>query len=386
MKMGLTAVKFEPIPVTPTMITWARERAGYSLDLAKKDFKFIEEWEDGQKSPTYPQLEKMGEKFKIPIALFFFPEPPDTPSISESFRTIPEEDFSRLPPRVRLLLRKAKAFQISLEELSGDINSASRKIVKDIEFSTKASIVENAKIVREYLGVSLQEQMDWGSSDEGMKSWRNAFHDVGVFVFKDQFRVEGYSGFCLYDEEFPVIYVNNSTAKTRQIFTLFHELAHLLFRTSGIDVLNDNIVPGIEFNQGKIEALCNKFAAELLLPEEVLNQYVDGKKADEAKAEEIASFFNVSREFIFRRFLDQGLIDQKSYVKHARKWAAQIKKKGSGNPYNNKITYLGLPYLELAFGKYHSNRITRDELADYVDTKPKHLSQLEHYVERALSK
>jgi Zn-dependent peptidase ImmA (M78 family) len=34
------------------------------------------------------------------------------------------------------------------------------------------------------------------------------------FVFKDTFRLEGYSGFSLYDDPFPIIYVNNSSTKT----------------------------------------------------------------------------------------------------------------------------------------------------------------------------
>ena len=41
---------------------------------------------------------------------------------------------------------------------------------------------------------------------------------------------------------FSDIYVNNSAAKTRQIFTLFRELGHLLFHTSGIDPLDDQYV------------------------------------------------------------------------------------------------------------------------------------------------
>ena len=53
-----------------------------------------------------------------------------------------------------------------------------------------------------------------------LKAWRKTLLDVGIFVFKDAFRVDDYSGFSLYDDVFPIIYVNNSSAKTRQIFTL----------------------------------------------------------------------------------------------------------------------------------------------------------------------
>src|SRR3546814_17029352 len=56
------------------------------------------------------------------------------------------------------------------------------------------------------------------------------------------FRTDDFSGFCLYDEEFPIIYVNNSSAKTRQIFTYFHELAHLVFHTSGIAKVRDRYI------------------------------------------------------------------------------------------------------------------------------------------------
>ena len=50
---------------------------------------------------------------------------------------------------------------------------------------------------------------------------------------QEVFQAEGLFGFCLQDDEFPIIYLNNSAAKSRQIFSLFHELAHLLLRTSG---------------------------------------------------------------------------------------------------------------------------------------------------------
>jgi len=38
----------------------------------------IEGWEAGASAPTYPQLEALAYKvYKHPLALFFFPEPPE---------------------------------------------------------------------------------------------------------------------------------------------------------------------------------------------------------------------------------------------------------------------------------------------------------------------
>ena len=75
-----------------------------------------------------------------------------------------------------------------------------------------------------------------------------------------------FSGFCLYDTDFPVIYVNNNKAKNRQIFTLFHELAHLLMHTGGVDTRQDDYIEYLTGNNRRIEILCNQFAAEFLVP------------------------------------------------------------------------------------------------------------------------
>ncbi|MEZ5578788.1 MAG: ImmA/IrrE family metallo-endopeptidase [Candidatus Competibacteraceae bacterium] len=76
---------------------------------------------------------------------------------------------------------------------------------------------------------------------------------------------DGYFGFCLDDSQFPIIYVNNSSTKTRQIFTLFHELGHLIFQTSGIDRIDDQILPQLTNYNRKIEITCNGLAACILV-------------------------------------------------------------------------------------------------------------------------
>jgi hypothetical protein len=34
-----------------------------------KAFKRIQQWEDGESFPTYPQLEQLAEAFKVPVAV-----------------------------------------------------------------------------------------------------------------------------------------------------------------------------------------------------------------------------------------------------------------------------------------------------------------------------
>lgn len=372
----------EQMPITPEIVTWARERAGFSVDAATTDFRKIADWEAGEDFPSYPQLERMAEKFKVPVAVFFFPTPPDLPSIEETFRTLGPNQIADIPSRIRLLLRKARTFQMGLEELHGGRNPALRMIIRDLAFRPTDRIEHIASEVRSYLGVSMEQQFGWCNPDTALDAWRQVLHEVGVYVFKDQFREPEYSGFCLYDDEFPIIYVNNTTAKTRQIFTLFHELAHLLFHTSGVDTQGDRFVDTLAGDEQRIEVICNRMAACLLVPEDRFDAVFAGRPPTEATATELAQLFSVSREFIFRKFLDRDLITSAEYDQAARRWAEQGQRGSGGDHYNTKIAYLGTEYINLAFQRFYQNRIDHNQLADILDTKPKNLNRLEEYVSR----
>src|SRR3546814_536729 len=276
----------EQLPINPALLIWARERAGLSRDEALLRFRRLAEWEAGEAGPTYPQLEQLSEAFKVPIAVFFFPEPPNVPAINETFRTLPEAELDRLPSRIRLLMRKAKVMQLNLAELTQGRNPAERLITRDLQFAPNVNITDMTTAVRRYLGVSLEQQCAWRDDETALKEWRAALQRVGVFVFKDAFRTDDFSGFCLYDEEFPIIYVNNSSAKTRQIFTYFHELAHLVFHTSGIDKVRDRYIERLAGDSKQVEILCNSFAAQFLLPEDAFAREVAGRQIGRASGRE----------------------------------------------------------------------------------------------------
>lgn len=378
----------EGLPINPEVLAWARQRAGLNLDTAVEKFNHFAEWEKGSVLPSYSQLEKLADELKLPIAVFFFPEPPKLPSIRESFRTLPDAEFDHMPRRVQYLLRKAKAFQLNLPELAQDRNPAPRLITRDLTFAPTVSLDTMAAKVRDFLGIGVAEQMAWKDDDTALKNWRKSLQSVGVFVFKDAFKADDYSGFSLYDPEFPIVFVNNSSTKTRQMFTLFHELAHLLFHTSGIDTSHDDdYLDALPAQQRRIEVLCNSFAARFLVPTREFDAFSERFGHSEEAAERIAVHFHVSREVIFRIFLDRNWISQSAYAQAAKKWAAQRQGSGEsgggGDHYWTKISYLGMDYMRLAFSQYHQNRIDDVQLAEYLDTKPKNLSSLEDYFSRA---
>ncbi len=222
----------EQLPINPKILRWARETAGYPLEEVatrlKKDVTIVQSWEEGKSSPTYVQLETLAYQiYKRPLALFFFPEPPYEETPEQAFRTLPEYEIQKIPPRLRYLLRQARVMQLNLASLYDGVNPAKRNILRELHYPPNVSAKKMAHEVRDYLDVALSSQFSWKSPEVAFKSWRNTLEEHGVFVFKESFnphgkkRLEGtgspFSGFCLYNHEFPVIYVNNNKSKTRQI-------------------------------------------------------------------------------------------------------------------------------------------------------------------------
>ncbi|HML94457.1 MAG TPA: ImmA/IrrE family metallo-endopeptidase [Thermodesulfobacteriota bacterium] len=367
------------IPITPSVLKWARERSGFSIQEMTDRYKFYGEWESGDSYPTYNQLEQLSDKFKCPIVVFFFPEPPELEPIEKSFRTLPEIEFEYMPPMVRMQIRKAKAMQLNLIELHEGINPSRNFIIRDLDLDLKKSTNELASEVRDYLQIPLKEQVDWHNHYEAFDNWRNLLTTHGVYVFKDAFRANGYSGICLYHDQFPLIYVNNSTAITRQIFTLFHELAHLLFHTSGIDKENDNYIDILRNNERRIEIFCNEFAGKFLVPDTDFTESIIGLKINEQNISSLANKYKVSREVILRKYLDRNMVSSQLYREKVAVWMEENNKsKGEGgNYYYTQITYLGHPYIDLALTKYHQNRFDALQLSDYLNIQPKFLEKFE---------
>ena len=369
--------------INPTIVRWARERSGYTLhEIAKsfkKDIATISNWESGAAAPTYVQLEKLADKYKRPVAMFFFPEPPhETDFVGQL--ALRSSEIEKLDPSIRILLRQARARQLSLMELNMGVNPAETKIFRDLHPRLGDSPIELAQQTRAYLDISVETQASWRSVRETLENWREQVEEKGIFVFKAAFRDDSVDGFCLIHEQFPVIYLNNSKSSVRQIFSLFHELAHLLLGENGI-------TRGINPVGEQIEVFCNQFAAEFLVPSGDLETRFNDSLYDDTTIEELARHYKVSRPVILLKLVNRGIFTSEDYRQKTAQWTEEYESRlegrvggessGGGNYYNTYAVYLGYRFMELAFSRYHQGQCSIEELADHLNIKVKNLPRLE---------
>lgn len=361
--------------VNPEILKWARTSVGMTPEIAYKNITssvdILLSWEEGTLAPTYSQLIELAKRYGRPLALFFFPEPPDEPTAESQFRTIPQSHLT-LSSDVIKIIRDGMFKQISLYELSDGINQSTKPIFKALNLNPTDNLQTAARAVRQYLGITIEAQLQWKNDSTAFNIWRTAVQDAGVFVFRAPFKQEGIDGFCLFDKEFPLIYINSSVSKNRQIFTLFHELAHVLLQNNGLTKSNIDYIDQLQGTNRLIEVFCNRFTAEFLMPQPTVYALLVETKGMSPTyiMEELATKFNVSREAAIIRlqelgYIDRALVDQ---IRSELKPKKPIKKKsnGGGSNITNVRSYLGTHYINLVFGQYYAGRFSFPELVNYL--------------------
>jgi len=380
------------IKVEPAILKYARYYSGFEIVEVAKKTKIKAEsltlFESEKSDISLSQLERLANVYKMPLAYFFLQNIPKDVVLPKDFRIIYSAEDTKLSPVVLLAIRRARYVQSIIQEL----------VQEEIEYpfqrvSTNDDVEVAASKFRSLLDIGIDEQNKWQSGSVALRKWKEAVERLQIFVLQQSLPKDDVSAFCLADQKPFVITLNSSEHENRRIFSLFHEIGHILLNHSGICTPDDLSRNSYQYIQ--IEKFCNQFAASILVPKDaflkdshvqrIMKLSVDQWQDDDIKA--ICARFRVSQEVIYRRFVTTGTISEQIYEKKRNELIKgfeefnKSKKKGEVRipQYRKIISQNGYAYSSLVLENLHSNRITMADAAEFLNTNTKHVPAVEYH-------
>jgi len=303
------------VEVAPQMLTWARQRSRLDHDKVARRFPKLADWEAGRVQPTMRQLQEFAQATHTPVGYLFLPEPPDEPLPIADFRTITNEELRQPSPDLLDTIYLCQQRQNWYRDFAISTQEAPLEFVGST--NTASDVVDVAAAMREEFGFSLEDRAQIPTWTEALRFLRQGTEDRGVLVMISGIvgsnthrglEPTEFRGFSLSDQLAPVVFVNGADTKAAQIFTLAHELGHLLLGESAVS----NADPRLRA-QNQSERWCNAFAAELLVPLESFRQQRSGDSDLSEDVKRLARVFKVSTLVILLRMKDAQWINQEEF-------------------------------------------------------------------------
>jgi Zn-dependent peptidase ImmA (M78 family) len=322
----------------------------------------------------------MAKVYQRPLAMFLLNTPPIEPPVPSDYRTVMSEPLKPLTPGTHVVIRKARGLLASATELQQELG------IKTIPFTLKASLHDNPELVAETIRqdlISVNFDITSFTDSQGVfRSWKSQLETAGIFIFQLSISQKEIKGFSFIEDSVPVIVINKSDELNSRIFSLFHELGHILLGDCGIC----NMIEAEHATA--IEKFCNHFAGAFLVPERKLlsHKIVTGHGTsfiwENNELKEIANHFKVSKEVIIRRLLTLGKTTTPVY----QQWRADQMKvfipygKKRADKVKTSVEERGNKYVSMVFDAFDKSKINTLEMAEYLDVRTNQLSRVEEYI------
>jgi Zn-dependent peptidase ImmA (M78 family) len=335
------------VTVQPKLLQWARERAALAPNELAEKIKLKEdrvtEWErTGELELRH--LERVAQKTNTPVGYLFLPEPPVEVLPVADYRRIAGTLEARPSPELidtlnTCLLRQDwyREFRISEGEDALDFVGSA---------TVQHPVSSVAEQIRELLQLYEHSNATFTTWEQALENLYNRVEDIGVLTMRNgvvgnnshrKLRISEFRGFTLSDNYAPLIFVNAADSKSAQMFTVCHELVHVMLGESAVsDADPTTDVP--------VERFANAVAAEVLVPTEEFVANWSRRNDPAAEAQRLARHFKVSVLVILIRARDADVLprvvfDELYDTEYQR--AAERASSSGGNFYHTQGSRLG---------------------------------------------
>ncbi len=363
------------IDVDPGLIEWACVRSRVQRADLERKFRGLPRWLAGEESPTSAQLQSFAKATYTPFGYFFSPEPPADALPVSDFRVRTGGLLDRPSPHLLDTIYNCQDRQawyrdylqasgeppvdwIGSQVLEGDPTTAARRFAREV-------------------GLGVESRSGASTWEDALRDARRMLEAVGVLVMvngvvgnntRRRLDPDEFIGFALADDLAPLIFINNADYKASQMFSVAHEIGHLLLGESGVS--DDSV--GVEQAPDN-ERWCDHFAAELLVPEADLQaQDLDFREVARDDLQSLARRYKVSKVVVLRRLRTVGLIGIRRYsdlfAEERQEFAARRAARDGdtgrgGNFYNTFFQRTGRRFVWAVVASTLGGQTTYDEMS-----------------------
>lgn len=363
------------IEVNYKVLVWARESLALNRNQASEktgiSLKRLLQLEAGEKQITLDELKEFSKAYKRTIATLLLKEPPKEKPLPADRRTIDSKDIGNFHEKSIMAIRKARALSQSYVELKQELG------IEIPKFNFLASIKDQpqtiAKKLRQFL--NLDELREIKNINHALEAYIEKVESLGIAVFQLNLTQDKVRGFSLTDEAIPIIGIKRGGEQaTAKIFTLFHELGHIILNEGGLCDLSEK-------STIEIEKWCNAFSGEVIIPTAeilqmgiVIEQRQAGNKIWRLKdLAVLGNYFHAGPLAILRSLLENKLTTSSFYNEKHQTWNkptfGKAKVPEGRNLAKETIQEKGKTYISLAFSAFDQNRIDMKDLSDFLGIK-----------------
>jgi Zn-dependent peptidase ImmA (M78 family) len=294
------------VEVKTELLRWARNRAGFTLDDLSSKFPKLEQWESGELQPTLKQIENYAKATYAAVGYFFLIDPPEELLPVPDFRTMAGRDVRPASPNLRDMIYACQERQDWFRD-NARIAGADRLAFVG-SANLQSPIVETAAVIRRALSFDLDRRRTCATWTDALRLFIGEADRLGVLVMCSgivmnnthrRLDPEEFRGFALSDDLAPLVFINGADTKSAQMFTLAHELAHIWLGQTAL-----SNTTATSQHQNAVETWCNRVAAELLAPLEIVRSELRSGEPLQETVARLVRIFKVSSLVILQRLRD----------------------------------------------------------------------------------
>jgi Zn-dependent peptidase ImmA (M78 family)/DNA-binding XRE family transcriptional regulator len=383
------------VDVSPDVLVWARRSSGLSTEEAAEKIKVSETelrmWEVGAEDPTLENLRELARIYKYALAVMLLPEPPTGLQVLRDFRLMPENQGRDWSPALRRQIRRLQYQQQVARDLAAATEELPLSIDLDVDLNENPESA--AQKIRAWI-LKTAPIYPSGNDHPSLQEWTGVVEDKGILVTQvEGVALEEMRGCSISTRPYPVIALNGKDSQTGKLFTLFHELTHILLNEEALCDLADNRASSPNQVE-QVERFCDQVGAAVLMPakdlltDPVVNHTSKHVEWPNEELLRLAAQFRVSAEALLLRLVSLDKASSEFYWSkrpyfvasyremHERERARLKESHGGPSPYRMKIRNLGRRYITDILDAYDRDLIDPSDVSDYLDIKINNLPKL----------